>query len=907
MISDETDTLQRKRGIQPVRGISYSGVPSVEYGDDVRDEKPWQRVFYEVTRKGTHLYEPVRSVPGTLIVVLLGVYLLFGYLTQLVEDGMPRVIMDNEVTRDNFDTFSEEAAKRYLDQILGNQPRVAGTKYHLEKTVDMKNVVDTIAREATLPVHTDWQLVSGDYWLQFSTPHVNCYQNLSNIVAVLEGEAGFYPNGTIGTSLLVNCHYDSVPYAIGASDNGVFCAIMAETLSRLSKRTTKFKHNIVFLFNGAEENPLQASHGFLYHPWSKGLTNVVNLDAAGMNGKANVFQVTDPRLLAAYKRRTSKPNAQGIGEFLFASGIIPSDTDFRIWRDFGHIQGVDIAFVKWGNVYHTRYDHPDLLRAGVIQCAGDMLLGLVAELADMDQLQEKIAPTSAIYYDYLNWFLVTYSLQAAIAVDVIVALLGLLSVTYYVWLVGFRMSSVQELCLAALGRLAAMIMGFGVVAIFTLLMVATTVQMRYLSEQWIVVPLYWVPYLVGAVTTAHAFDAWRSKKSGLNRSIRTLQAMAATRLLMSVTLLVLSCISSVATLRYSITVPLFLMSVLACVSLTLVRYVRLQAWQHLLLEMLFSLPSVMFHMSLSLRLNAILLPTMGRTVTSSPDYMAALVNVGLAVLVSSTVSGIELLFSRRRLWIPVIAVSAICVIIMFIPLHPYRDDGTATQRHYWFHTDIITYDAQNRPLERTSGVLVTKHDAYTIESTLAELRASEHTLNTRRDFKEDCERYVYCNLPLYRARKDGLFIYMDGPAPFQPPPTLLVTSRSCVGELCTLQFSMNGPAHNTITIWPRTSVNLTQWTFDSPLKHTFIQNNRPVYVIIESTATYSEVFAPLEFTLSFIVPLSLQSQPIADVSHHAHKIHHPEDYTANYRALVESMPKYFNIASFMTIRSNYVV
>ncbi|VVC93900.1 unnamed protein product [Leptidea sinapis] len=113
---------------------------------------------------------------------------------------------------------------------------------------------------------------------------------------------------------------------------------MVEVLSRLSKRRTKLKHNVIFLFNGAEENPLQGSHGFLSHPWAKGVTNVINLDAGGMNGKPILFQVTDPRLLSAYSK-LRRPNAQSIGQFLYSTGIVPSDTDFRIWKQFGGIQG----------------------------------------------------------------------------------------------------------------------------------------------------------------------------------------------------------------------------------------------------------------------------------------------------------------------------------------------------------------------------------------------------------------------------------------------------------------------------------------------------------------------------------------------------------------------------------------
>ncbi|XP_053620149.1 endoplasmic reticulum metallopeptidase 1-like isoform X2 [Plodia interpunctella] len=886
----------------------YTGVITYQFKD--KEEKPWQRVVYGITRKGTHLYEPVKSVPSTLIILVLGTYLLLGYLTQLVEDDMPSVINDADIAREDSTTFSEEAAWKYLNQILGDQPRVAGTEYHLHKTQDMKNIVDNIAASARQTVRTDWQLVTGSFWMNIAFPFVNYYQNLSNVVAVLEGESGFHSNGTIGSSILVNCHYDSVPFALGASDNVVFCAAMAETLSKLSRRTQKFKHNIIFLFNGAEENPLQASHGFISHPWFSGVSVVVNLDAAGMNGKPAVFQVTDPRALSAYKRRVSRPNAQSFGEFLFTSGIIPSDTDFRIWRYFGRLNGIDIAFSKFGHVYHTRFDHPDLIQTGVIQNAGSMVIGLVSELADNEDMANKVTPESSVYFDYLNTFMIWYPLRAAYAVDVLVALFGLVSVAYFVWLVGLRWSTVSELLLTASSRGAALIAGAIITFIFLSIMIATTIQMRYLTQPWLVVPVFWMPYVITAVCVSHLYDRWRVKRTGLNRCIRTLQAMAATRFLLSVCLLIMSCVPKLTPVRYGVTVPLFIMSLTACVTLTVVRYWKLAAWQHLILEIVLSLPVVMFVLTTVLRLNAVLLPVMGRSAIDNPDNIVAVVNLAFAILLCSTVSGIELLFSRRRMWISIGLVSVACIVLMFIPFSPYNEDVPSTQRHYWFHTEIKSYDINRQITERTTGLLVTKHDPYSTERVLPYLKDRGYNFNSRTDFSEDCEKFVYCNLPLYRTSfgrylKHGLFVYTNGPAEFSPPAGL-TSARSCQGELCTYVFTITPAPHNLLTFWPREGANLTSWSLTPAPQPSFTQLGRPVYVIVHSIATYSDTVQPLVITANFIVPLSLQSSPVVDVSHHAHLIHHPESFTSHYTALINAMPKYFNFAHFLTFRNNYV-
>ncbi|CAH2986893.1 unnamed protein product [Chilo suppressalis] len=866
-------------------------------------------VVFEITRKGLHLYEPVKSVPSIFIILVLGLYILLGFLTQLIEDDMPRVITEAEISNDDWNTFSEESALKYLQRIIGNQPRVAGTSYHLQKTRDMYAIVQEIASQARIPIRTEWQVASGDYLLNFSSPFVNYYQNASNIIAVLEGESGFKANGETGASLLVNCHYDSVPFALGASDNAIFCACMAETLLRLSRRQQRLKYNIVFLFNGAEENPLQASHAFLQHRWAVGVTSVLNLDAAGMNGKPSVFQVTDKRILGAYARGTPRPSAQSVGEFLFTSGIIPSDTDFRIFRDFGNIQGVDVAFTKGGHVYHTRNDRPELIKTGVVQNAGNMLLGVLIAAADMD-LNEGVDSTPMVYSDYLNMFVITLSYPAALGIDIMVAILALLSVVYYVWLAGPRWSTVQELLIVLLGRLAALIAGFTVVLVTTPLAVATTIQLRYLTQPWLVVAMYWLPYFIATVAAAHCFDAWRQQKSGLNRSIRTLQAMAATRLFLACLLLVMAAVPAITPLRYALSAPLLIMTMAAFTSISVVRYLRLQGYQHLILEVLLSVPSVMYIFMLALRLNSIMLPIMGRSSANYPDYLVAVINLVMAILAGITVSGVELLFSRRRLWLPLGLVGATCFILMFIPFSPYQDEGTSVQRHHWFHSEIVSFDRSQSVVERTAGVLITKHDPYTISRAQRELTTAGLALNVRTDNINSCAYRTYCDLPLYRMAfgrvlSEALFIYTSPPAPLTPAPHAAANIQ-CNGDICNYNFTFTVSPHNLITFQPRNNVSLLSWSLQSSPWPAYRLQDRPVYSIIHSVATYNEAIPPLRISLVLRAPVSIQSGPLLDVSLHSHLIHHPEAFTTEYTNLLASAPKYFNIASFISFRHNYV-
>ena len=66
-----------------------------------------------------------------------------------------------------------------------------------------------------------------------------------------------------------------------------------------------------------------------------------NLCYSNLGGKEIVFQAgpDHPWLIKTYAEVAPHPCAQALGQDLFQGGLIPSDTDFRIFRDFGKIPG----------------------------------------------------------------------------------------------------------------------------------------------------------------------------------------------------------------------------------------------------------------------------------------------------------------------------------------------------------------------------------------------------------------------------------------------------------------------------------------------------------------------------------------------------------------------------------------
>eukprot|EP01102_Stenamoeba_stenopodia_P015501 TRINITY_DN528_c0_g1_i1.p1 TRINITY_DN528_c0_g1~~TRINITY_DN528_c0_g1_i1.p1 ORF type:complete len:897 (-),score=141.06 TRINITY_DN528_c0_g1_i1:204-2894(-) len=321
--------------------------------------------------------------------------------------------------------FSEDRARRHLSVIVDEIGTRQGGSEACEKTKQYILQQLQMIKEAPCPslvgqcakVEIDVQVSgTGGYYVDFMDHIINnAYSKVTNIVVrITDGSEECNKN-----AVLVNGHYDTGLASPGAGDNAAAVSAMIEMVRAMASQSPP-KSAAIFLFNGAEESLLQASHAFVTtHPWAKTIRAAINLEGAGSGGPEIMFQSTSGALAYAYTAAAPYPHGSVLGEELFASGAIPSDTDFRIFRDVGHWPGIDIAYYRNGYVYHTPIDDMRFVNLGSIQHLGENVLSVVRYLTfNVDGSFDSVRNSSLtrpVYFDLFGFTMVLYSRDAMVA------------------------------------------------------------------------------------------------------------------------------------------------------------------------------------------------------------------------------------------------------------------------------------------------------------------------------------------------------------------------------------------------------------------------------------------------------------------------------------------------------------
>ena len=212
--------------------------------------------------------------------------------------------------------------------------------------------------------------------------------------------------GTDSTrALMLAVHYDSVPTAPGASDDGAGVAALLETLRAL-RTGPPLKNDLILLFTDGEELGLLGAEAFAAgHPSMRDVGLVLSFEARGAGGPSMMFETSEGNgaLVEALAESAPRPVASSLMYAVYK--LLPNDTDLTVFKRAG-APGLNFAYAARLTHYHTMLDRVEELDERSLQHHGEYALALARRFGGED-LREVRAP-DAVYFNAFGPALVRY-------------------------------------------------------------------------------------------------------------------------------------------------------------------------------------------------------------------------------------------------------------------------------------------------------------------------------------------------------------------------------------------------------------------------------------------------------------------------------------------------------------------
>lgn len=229
------------------------------------------------------------------------------------------------------------------------------------------------------------------------------YFESANILVKLEGKNPALPG------LLLSAHYDTVPTAHGATDDGKGVVSLLGLLNYYSQERPD--RTLIFNFNDNEEFGLLGSEAFFSHKWSKLVQYVINLEGTGTGGRPVLFRTSDVSTAKIYQKAVKRaPFGNSIYQQGFYEGNVNSETDFLVYSNKG-LRGFDIAFYKPRDLYHTIKDSIQYTSKEALWSMFHMAWQLTDYMAKIDDIESDDS-TPAVYFDINGSFFVAVSAKS---------------------------------------------------------------------------------------------------------------------------------------------------------------------------------------------------------------------------------------------------------------------------------------------------------------------------------------------------------------------------------------------------------------------------------------------------------------------------------------------------------------
>ncbi|KAH8384735.1 hypothetical protein KR093_007119, partial [Drosophila rubida] len=753
------------------------------------------------------------------------------------------------------------------------------------------------------------------------------YIGVQNVVVKLSSK-----NTTSDSYLLVNSHFDTVLTSPGAGDDGFMVAVVLEVLRVMATTKQHFEHPVVFLFNGDEEMGMQASHGFItQHKWARNCKAVINLDAAGSGGREILFQTgpSHPWLANYYKKSAKHPFATTLAEEIFQAGLINSDTDYRIFVQYGDIPGLDFGQLINGFVYHTKYDRIEVIPRGAIQNTGHNILGLVRALANAPEMHDtSVYKTGhSVFFDVLGLYFVNYSEDVGKLINFGVAAATLFLVFISVW----RMSAVSSLSAGHVGlrlvallvtQLVAFVLAIALPIVVAYLFDSFGLPMTYYSSPYLLIGLYVCPSLIGLSLPITVFFHFE-KQNKLPFNYLVQLGLHGWATILSLVLLGATAYGIRSTYIATISVAFYAVSLAFNLFTTL--HDRGYKWAGVTIAL--QVLPYLYLSSVIYTFIVAMTPMNGRAGSASnPDTMiAALSALGTVLSLGFLVPLINVF---RRPSLVVLGLVLVSGITMYVASStqigfPYRPK-TNSERIMYQEVRRIFYEYDGTVSKDESGYLFNFQDRreerpYTGVNLTGAVRT-----------RPQCDEHMMCGLPLFderwvENRLQGMWLPRETIEPPSPAKLELI-SKEVQENNTTVRFIFraSGPPHLNLFIEPYKDdfVNITDWSFSQNyLKHppaaplsyhmfiTFGVSDPVIEFCLELSVCAQEL---LNYILTFVLSIYYSSQkpngdfkvPTVQIGLSAHYMGEKSD--ANGLYLASTFPQYAILVHWPSLYQRYI-
>ena len=198
-------------------------------------------------------------------------------------------------------------------------------------------------------------------------------------------------------AVMIASHYDSVPAGPGAGDDGVGVAASLEIASLLARSPPE--RPVIFLITDGEEAWLLGAHSFVAtDPLAREVDAVINMEARGVRGPAQMFQTSIPNGadVKAFINGAARPFANSMATDVYR--LLPNDTDVTEFLPMGY-DAINIALIEGVEFYHTPRDNLASLDPRSVQHMGDLALN---SLRNLPAAMAEAGESQVVFTDILS-------------------------------------------------------------------------------------------------------------------------------------------------------------------------------------------------------------------------------------------------------------------------------------------------------------------------------------------------------------------------------------------------------------------------------------------------------------------------------------------------------------------------